>query len=435
MVDTTSDGDRFAATEALLAKTRDQARRGEQRVEPRGDHPRREHIDLLDGYWYAIDPHDDWAWMRAEAPVYHDPNSDVWAVTRYQDVMLASKDPTTFSNSHNIRPKTGPVPMMISMDDPAHKRRRMLVNRGFTPRRVRDLEGAIGAICDRLIDGVCERGEADVIADLAAPLPLIVIADLLGVAEEDRADLLRWSDIMLSATTGTDVAALEAGGKAMVEFQQWLDGVLPNRKRAPGDDLISVLAHAEVDGHRLDDESLLWESLLILVGGDETTRHVIGGGTEALLTHPDQMQRLLDDPALIPSAVEEMLRWVSPIKTMSRYVMCEVDFGGQHLSEGDEVLLTYPSANRDADVFDGPSRFDVGREPNDHVAFGFGPHFCLGNSLARLELTIMFERLLRRLGDLSLACDPAGLVRRPSSFISGFEAIPVTFTPSSSSMR
>ncbi len=186
-----------------------------------------------------------------------------------------------------------------------------------------------------------------------------------------------------------------------------------------------------MDGHTLDDDSLVHETLLILIGGDETTRHVISGGMEELLAHPDQLARLADDPAgLLPGAVEEMLRWVSPIKNMARTATHDVELGGETIRAGQQIILLYPSANRDEEVFDRPEFFDIARSPNPHIAFGFGAHFCLGNQLARLELKVMFERLLARLPDLHLAVDRSELPRRNANFISGIERMPVEFTPS-----
>ena len=191
-----------------------------------------------------------------------------------------------------------------------------------------------------------------------------------------------------------------------------------------------MLCQAEIDGDSLDDDSLIHETLLILIGGDETTRHVISGGMEELLAHPDQLARLTADPEPVPGAVEEMLRWVSPIKNMTRTATRDVELGGATITAGQELLLLYPSANRDATVFDDPDLFDITRSPNPHVAFGFGAHFCLGNQLARLELKVMFERLLARMPDIHLTADRDALPRRPANFISGFEAMPVAFTPS-----
>jgi cholest-4-en-3-one 26-monooxygenase len=204
--------------------------------------------------------------------------------------------------------------------------------------------------------------------------------------------------------------------------------VIADRRAAPRGDLISTLCAAEIDGEGLDDESIVNETLLLLIGGDETTRHVISGGMLALMEHPDQLAALAGDPGLLPVAVEELLRWVSPVKNMSRTVTTDVELLGQHLREGDQVMLFYPSANRDEDVFDRPDELDVRRDPNPQVAFGFGPHYCLGASLARLELRVMLREVLARMPDLALdTAEP--LPYRPSNFVSGLEAMPVRFTP------
>jgi len=207
------------------------------------------------------------------------------------------------------------------------------------------------------------------------------------------------------------------------------------RQTNPTDDLMSILVHAEVDGDRLAPDEVLHESLLILVGGDETTRHVVSGGMEQLMLHPEQRKLLLDDPAKITVAVEEMLRWVTPIKNMCRTVTRDTEFFDQPMIAGQKCMLLFESANRDETKFDDPFRFDVERSPNEHLAFGFGAHFCLGQALARLELKIMFEQLLARLPDLELTADPAALPRRRANFISGLESMPVRFTPSRPLLR
>lgn len=394
-----------------------------------GAHPVRDDIDLLDGRWYAGHPYEQWAWMREHAPVYWDADNEVWGITRYHDVLAIEKDPATFSSRRSPRPHGTSLPMMISMDDPQHTRRRKLVNRGFTPRRVRAHEPTIRRICTQIIDRVCERGRCDFVWDVAAPLPLLLIADMLGFPPESYDDLLRWSDDMIRGTTVGDEAATRKSHEAGLAFREFQRGVIADRRsKPPADDLVSVLCYAEIDGERLDDESIIQESLLILIGGDETTRHVITGGMLALLEHPDQKAFLAEHPEALETGVEELLRWVTPIKNMSRTVARDVEVRGQQLREGDQLVLLYPSANRDAEVFDDPDRFDVTRSPNPHIAFGFGPHFCLGASLARLELRVMFDELLRRLPDLHLA-DGAELPYRASNFITGPEAMPVEFTP------
>ncbi len=258
---------------------------------------------------------------------------------------------------------------------------------------------------------------------------MIVIGDLLGVAPEDRGKLLRWSDDLIA---GTDAAAPPEVKLCMMtaatEYIQYAQRVLADRRaKPPQDDLMSVLVHAEIDGERLTDEDLIQESLLILVGGDETTRHVISGGMLALIQHPEARRALLASPSAIPAAVEEMLRWVTPIKNMNRTATRDTELCGQKIRAGEKVLLLYEAANRDERVFAEPDRFDVARAPNDHVAFGgYGAHFCLGASLARLELRIMFEELLARLPDVELDGDAAPRLR-PSNFIVGIEHMPVVF--------
>ena len=393
-------------------------------------HPTRDQIRLLDGAFYVDRPLDHYAWMRENAPVYWDAASEIWGVTRYDDIMAVSKDRELFCSGKGSRPDSW-VPSMINMDDPEHKRRRNLVNRGFTPRRLRDHETKIRQICTRLIDQVCERGECEFVRDVAAPLPLIMIGDMLGMPPEDFETLLRWSETMLKATSNTaSPEDKEAAMTAGAEYFQYAMGAIEERRKNPTDDLVSVLVHAELDGRGLADDEIAHESLLILVGGDETTRHVIVEGALALMQHPDQRDALAADPSKLTVAVEELLRWVSPIKNMNRTATRDTELRGQSIREGDKLLLLYASGNRDAEAFDRPDVFDVERQPNNHVAFGgYGTHHCLGASLARLELRIMFDELLRRVPDMELATD-APLPVRESNFIVGIEEMPVRFTPS-----
>ena len=390
----------------------------------------RDDIDLLDGNWYAQRPYEQWAWMRREAPVYRDERNDVWGIALYDDVLAIEKDPKTFSSARAPRPHGDPLPMMISMDNPLHQQRRSLVYRGFTPKKVQAHAELITDICTRIIDRVCERGECDFVWDIAAPLPLLLIADMLGFPEDAYDDLLRWSDDMMRGTTATptpeaQLAAMNAG----ISFREFQLGVIADRRsKPPQPDLVSTLCYAEIDGRQLDDESIVQESLLILIGGDETSRHVMTDGMLALLDAPDQRDVLAGDPGLMETGVEELLRFVSPIKNMARTATRDVELRGQQLHEGDQVMLFYPSANRDESVFERPDELDVRRDPNPHLAFGFGPHFCLGASLARLELKVMFTELLRRLPDIELV-PGAELDYRPSNFISGPESMPVRFSP------
>ncbi len=388
-------------------------------------------VDLMSGAFFGREPHDAFAWMRANAPVYYDEANDLWAAASYAAVKQASVDTESFSSAGGIRPKFPPLPMMIDFDAPEHVRRRRLVSEGFTPKRVRAMEDKLRTVCDAIIDKVCEQGSCDFVKDIAAPLPIIMIGDMLGVAPHDRDDLLRWSDDMLKGQGSPDPDAMVRAADAFTGYSDYIHPVLEERRSSRNtDDLIGVLCHAEIDGDSFDDDSLVHESLLILIGGDETTRHVISGGVEELLAHPDQVAQLAADPAaLMPGAVEEMLRWVSPIKNMARTATRDVELEGAQIKEGQELLLLYPSANRDESVFEKPDTFDITRSPNPHMAFGFGAHFCLGNQLARLELRVMVERVLARMPDLRLAVERGELDRRKANFISGIERMPVVFTP------
>jgi cytochrome P450 family 142 subfamily A polypeptide 1 len=385
-------------------------------------------IAITSGEWWGRNPQTELAWLREHDPVHWDEAGQVWGVARYDDLKAVATNPQVFSNAGGIRPDTGPIAMMIDMDDPEHLRRRKLVNKGFTPQRVRDLEPRIAEVVDGLIDQVAERGECDFVADIAAWLPLVMIGDALGVEPADHPTLLQWSDDLMRGQGQTDEALVTAMANAFEGYVGYIAGVIEDRRGCPRDDLMSILVHAEIDGDRLDDDALVHESLLILIGGDETTRHVISGGMYQLLADRTRFERLLADRSLVGSAVEESLRWVSPIKNMARTATRDVELHGKTIREGQKLLLLYPSANRDEHQFPDPMTFDIGRTPNDHVAFGFGPHFCLGAALARLELKVAFERVLDRLPDLRLA-GPAEPDLRPASFVSGYEELPVEFTP------
>jgi cytochrome P450 family 142 subfamily A polypeptide 1 len=396
------------------------------------DHPIQQEIRLLDGNFYVGRPLQHYAWMRANAPLYWDPVGEIWGVTLHEDIMSVSKTPEVFCSGMSSRPERGIlIPSMINMDDPDHKRRRNLVNSGFTPRRLQESEAKIRRIARQLINKVCERGECEFVREIAAPLPLIMIGDMLGMPEEDFETLLRWSEDMLGATSATaNPEVKERAQQAGIEYATYALEAIAARREHPTSDLLSTLVHAEIDGHRLDDEALIHESLLILVGGDETTRHVITEGMLALIQNPDQRAILGRDPGKIPTAVEELLRWVSPIKNMNRTATRDTELRGEKVREGDRLLLLYPSGNRDEGVYDHPDVLNVERNPNPHVAFGgYGTHHCLGASLARLELRIMFEELIRRMPDIELATD-GPLPQRASNFITGIEAMPVRFTPS-----
>lgn len=387
-------------------------------------------VDLADGNFYADrGAREAYRWMRANQPVFRDRNG-LAAATTHQAVLDAERNPELFSSAGGIRPDQPGMPYMIDMDDPAHVLRRKLVNSGFTRKRVMDKLPSIERLCDTLIDAVVERGECDFVRDIAAPLPMAVIGDMLGVLPEEREMLLKWSDDLVCGLSSTvDEATVQLLMDTFAAYTAFTMDVIAKRRAEPTDDLFSILVHAEVEGERMSDDEIVMETLLILIGGDETTRHTLSGGTEQLLRHRDQWQATVADQSLLPGAIEEMLRWTSPVKNMCRTLTADTDFHGTSLKAGEKIMLMFESANFDEDVFGDPENFRIDRNPNNHLAFGFGTHFCLGNQLARLELKIMLGRVLERLPDLKLA-DPDMLPLRPANFVSGLEAMPVVFTPS-----
>jgi cytochrome P450 family 142 subfamily A polypeptide 1 len=392
-------------------------------------------VDLTDGNFYADrrTSREAYRWMRANQPVFRDRNGLVGATT-YQAVIDAERNPELFSNTGGIRPDTPGMPYMIDMDDPAHLLRRKLVNAGFTRKRVTEKEPSIGRLCDALIDAVCERGECDFVRDIAAPLPMALIGDMLGVLPEDRGMLLKWSDDLVTGLSShIDPAGMEAQAvmNAFAAYTEFTMGIIAKRRAEPTDDLFSILVNAEVEGQRMSDDEIVMETLLILIGGDETTRHTLSGGTEQLVRHRDQWDALVADRSLLPGAIEEMLRWTSPVKNMCRTLTADTEFHGTELRQGEKIMLLFESANFDESMFDNADQFDIRRDPNSHVAFGFGTHFCLGNQLARLELRLMTDRVLDRLPDLRLAADDDVLPLRPANFVSGLESMPMVFTASS----
>ncbi|KRE26628.1 cytochrome [Mycobacterium sp. Soil538] len=392
--------------------------------------PAKPDVDLADGNFYADGraAREAYAWMRANQPVFRDRNG-LAAATTYQAVLDAERNPELFSSIGGIRPDQPGMPYMIDMDDPSHILRRKLVNSGFTRKRVMDKVPSIERLCDALIDGVCERGEADFVRDIAAPLPMAVIGDMLGVLPEERDKLLEWSDDLVCGLSSTvDDQTIQKLMDTFAAYTAFTMEVIADRRANPTDDLFSVLVNAEVEGQKMSDDEIVFETLLILIGGDETTRHTLSGGTEQVLRHQDQWQRLRADHELLPGAIEEMLRWTSPVKNMCRTLTADTEFHGTSLTAGEKIMLMFEAANFDESVFGDPQSFDIGRNPNSHLAFGFGTHFCLGNQLARLELKIMMTKVLTRLPDLRLA-DESMLPLRPANFVSGLESMPVVFTP------
>ena len=385
-------------------------------------HPTRPEIQLLSPDFYAnFDELTEW--MRQEAPLYWDDSTGIWGAASHELVSMMSREWHTFCSSKGSRPESS-VPSMINFDAPEHTKRRRLVGNGFTPRRVADHEPYLREKVTQLIDSVIDKGSCDIVADIATPLPMYMIGELMGLPEEDNDTLLHWSDIF---ATGGETIALADVQMAVIGWNDYIMKKVNERRGKDGQDLVSLIVNAEWEGESLSDVDIMFETMLVLVGGDETTRHVISAGTAALLQNPDQLALLKNDMSLLPSAIEEMLRWASPIRNMNRTATKDVVVNGMQIRENDRVLLLYPSANRDAKVFDNPHSFDITRTPNDHVAFGaYGRHHCLGAPLARLELKILFEEMLNRFDNLQLATDEP-LISRRGNFVLGLNEVPVTF--------
>jgi len=382
-------------------------------------------------------PHEAFRTLRNTAPVcwQQDPEAPgFWAITKHADVVAVSRDPKTFS-SHRRTAMLMELPpdslaetqlFMINTDPPRHTKLRALVNKGFTPRMVAQLEPHIRDITNTVIDAVVEKGSCDFVTEVAAELPLQVIAEMMGVPPEDRRALFRWSNRMIGQDDPEYATSEDEAKRASLEVYMYANQLAAERRKNPRDDLMSVLLNAEVDGERLSEMEFDVFFVLLMIAGNETTRNLISGGMLALIEHPDQRARLLKDPSLMSTAVDEMLRWVSPVMAFRRTATRDVELRGQKIRENDKVLMFYPSANRDEEVFPEADRFDIGRTPNDHLAFGIGEHFCLGSNLARLEIRVMFEELLRRLPDIELA---GPVARLRSNFINGIKHMPVAFTP------
>ncbi len=380
---------------------------------------------LLDRDLYAGDPHPFFAALRAHEPVYQD-ETGLWALTKLDDIKWAERQPGVFSSAQGSRPNGTPQPSMIDSDDPLHADQRRIVQRGFTPRQMAAYEDHVREVARRLVDRVVDRGGCDIVADIAKPLPMTLIGEMLGAPESDYDRLQHWSDQMIDGADGPEHVTDQVITAAF-EYHQYISEVIAERKANPGDDLVSKLVHADVDGEAMSDERVIGNALLLLVGGNETTRNVITGGLDALLRNPDQLAHTMAHLDDVTTTVEECLRWVTPIVNMNRVTTRDVEVRGVTIPEGSQVLMCYVSANRDEDVFDDPFRFDVTRNPNPHLAFGWGPHLCLGAALARLEIRVILTELLSRVTDLRLVDPDASPVYSHSSFVRGIQSLPVEF--------
>ena len=376
--------------------------------------------------FYAGDPYPAYRELRAMSPVCWNDVTKFWALLKYEDVRYVSSNPALFSSAKGITIPDPEMPSpvqegnLIFSDPPRHRQLRKLINAGFTRRQVAHLEPKIREIVRGILDGL-EPGSAHEFAEeIAAPLPTRLIAELIGAPPDDWEQFRAWSD----AATGTADPEIELDPfVAMGQLYEYFQKLIAARRAEPRDDLLSVLAEAEIDEQRLTDEDLLNFSFLLLVAGNETTRNLIALGTLALIAHPNQCRLLVDDHALIPGAVEEMLRWNSPVVHMARTATTDIEIRGQLIAEGDTVVMLYGSANRDEDIFGADSeQFKVTRHPNPHIAFGCGEHSCVGAQLARLEASVLFDELLRRFPKLELVGE---VDRMRATMVPGVKRMPV----------
>jgi cholest-4-en-3-one 26-monooxygenase len=394
-------------------------------------------VDLLDPDWFSEGPpHELFARMRREAPVRWNKLADgsgFWSVTRHEDVSAVSRDNATFSswragiflNPDQVMPLDVNRNLLLYKDPPEHTKYRLILQTAFTPATVAKLEDDVRAIVTRTIDKFIEAGEADLAKQLAIPVPLGVLAEEMGLPEEDIDKLFEWTEEIEAAQRSPEPAAAM---ETFVHMAGYLHEQI-QRQAAEGveDSLVMRLRAAEVDGNKLDDNEILVFFGLLLFAGNDTTRNTLASGFDVLLDHPDQLAELRDDPSLIPDAVEEILRWTTVVNYFVRTATTDTELGGQAIAEDDKVMMWYTSASRDEEIFDSPETFDIHRGSKDHKAMGGGGrHFCLGSGLARLTLRITLEETLRRLGDLERAGD---IERLPSAWANMVTSLPVHFTP------
>lgn len=393
-------------------------------------------IDLLSPASFAHgQPHDQFDWLREHDPVYRhaEPDGDgFWVVTRHADVRSVGRDPAMFSSCPSVLigddggVAMGEHQMMLMTDPPRHTALRKVVAREFVPKVAQEMRPRIETLATRIVDGIVDRGECDLVTDVAGLMPSYVIADMLGIPLEDGVALYALTEAIHAAPESQPPGAAMM---AVLEMFNYANGVWEERRKKPSDDLASLIAHATVDGRELDliDFNLFF--LLLIDAGGDTTRNLVAGGMDALFSHPDQLAWLLEDPdARINTAIEEMLRWVSPVVYMRRTAQADTEIRGVPIAAGDKVVMYYGAANRDPEVF-GPTAatLDLARTPNEHIAFGGGgPHFCLGAHIARVEIRALLRELLTRCADLR----PSGATEwLPSTFISGPRRLPISYRP------
>ncbi|MGI9602219.1 MAG: cytochrome P450 [Acidimicrobiales bacterium] len=381
-------------------------------------------IDLLEGDFYVDDPYSRYQWLRENEPVYWDSVNELWGISRYDDIVAIEKNKKLFISSDKTkggyRPNIPADSSIIGLDDPHHTARRLLVSRRFTPRAVSTFEEHIRAVVTTLIDDFVAKGSGDIVEELAAPLPAMMIGLLLGFPDEMAPSLRDWSERTIALGGGPRYHD-DDGVSAVFEFTAACIELYEEKKTCPADDVMSVWVDTEragmSDGSDFGIDQIISDCLLLLDGGAETTRTVIARTLLDLIDHPDQWQKLRNG-ADLDIAVEEFIRYVTPIHNMCRTASADTEVAGTPIAAGEQVVLMYSSANRDPEHFDDPEALEVTRDPNHHIAFGFGTHFCLGASLARLEIKIFFEELLKRVASMKLV-EGTTPVEMPNAFVYG----------------
>ncbi len=392
--------------------------------------------------------------LRHEDPVHwNEGNEQIkgwWDITRYKDVLYVSRNTDIFSSEQGIvmfEPRdpaevlaasAGNGKMLITMDPPRHVRLRRLVNKGFTPRAVNAMEPHIRGIVKELLDDISPKGSVDFVIEVSSLLPLAVICEMMGVPKSDWKLMFELTNKVLGSgdpeyqtdapeeLRGTNEGARIASNMGTMEMFGYFAQTLAARRAERKEDLISILTESDVAGEALSDEDILWFCFLLILAGNETTRNAISGGLIALCEHADQRAKLQADMSLLPGAVEEILRWVSPVTHMARWATRDAEIAGHKIAQGERVVMWYPSVNRDEAIFPNPDVFDITRSPNEHLAFGIGEHFCLGAGFARLELKVIFEELFARFPDVQMN---GPVERLRSTFIGGIKHLPVAYTP------
>ena len=397
-------------------------------------------VDVVDRNFY-LDPHPGYARLRADRPISWDEKRELWVLTRHEDISYVSTHADLFCSGQGVRPTQSIDLSLIGLDGERHIRQRRLLNQGFSPRMIRAMEERVRQVVTEVLDRIATQGECDFVADIAVPVPLVVIAELMGLPIEDRDKLGDWSDRMMGGEgrlDPEDPMAIDAG-LAFTEYVTYVTTMVEDRRsarregRETPDDVIKILVGADEDGilessDELSQDELTMFLVVLLVAGNETTRNAISGGMAAFQKFPGEWERLVADPGLFATMADEIARFVSPVISFVRTATKDTVLHGQRIAKGEKLLLLYQSANRDEDVFDDPDTLRLDRSPNPHIAFGVGPHVCMGINLARLEIRVLFEEIVRRFPDMHVVpgFEP---VHVEHALVHALDTLPVVYTP------